>query len=262
MRGVAKAARREQAQAFLNLVHMEDYAKRVPAQLSGGQQQRVALARSLITEPGVLLLDEPLSALDPFLRVRMREELKRLQTELGITFIHVTHSQEEAMALADVIVVMDRGRIEQEGPPREVYNGPHTTFVARFIGGHNVIGGRVLRVNGTHATIAAEGGSQFRVPSDSCSEGTEISFALRADKITLQPLDTGGGDETANVLPARVSAIEYQGPWVQVILETAEAGNFTTNLREAAFFDAPVEVGDEVEIRWAPEDVHVMQPEG
>ena len=274
MRGVAKAARREQAQAFLDLVHMEDYAKRVPAQLSGGQQQRVALARSLITEPGVLLLDEPLSALDPFLRVRMREELKRLQTELGITFIHVTHSQEEAMALADVIVVMDRGRIEQEGPPREVYNGPHTTFVARFIGGHNVIGGRVLRVNGTYATVAAGSGNQFRVPRDSCTEGAEISFALRADKVALRPrggadetgagaggAGAGGADETVNVLPARVSAIEYQGPWVQIILETAETGNFTTNLREAAFFDAPVEVGDEVEVRWAPEDVHVLRSE-
>ena len=118
---------------------MEDYAARLPAQLSGGQQQRVALARALVTDPQILLLDEPLSALDPFLRIRMRAELKRLQRELGISFIHVTHSQEEAMALADLIVVMNEGRIEQIGAPRDIYNKPRTEFVARFIGGNNVL---------------------------------------------------------------------------------------------------------------------------
>src|SRR4051794_12688546 len=111
MRGVGKAERYARARRFLELVEMDEFCDRLPAQLSGGQQQRIALARSLITEPQVLLLDEPLSALDPFLRVRMREELKRLQRDLGITFIHVTHSQDEAMALADLMVVMDEGRI-------------------------------------------------------------------------------------------------------------------------------------------------------
>jgi putative spermidine/putrescine transport system ATP-binding protein len=264
MRGVAKGERRQLAQSFLKLVHMEEFAGRVPLQLSGGQQQRVALARALITEPGVLLLDEPLSALDPFLRVRMRDELKRLQTELGITFIHVTHSQEEAMALADVIVVMDLGRIEQTGPPRDVYNGPRTTFVARFIGGHNVIGGRVVRVNGTHATVAAAGGVEFRVPRDSCTEGAEINFALRADKVSLRPRGADAGAEAGplNVLPARVRAIEYQGTWVQVILETSQTEEFTANLREADFYAKAVEVGDGVEIGWAPEDVHLVHPGG
>ena len=113
--------------------------RRLPAQLSGGQQQRVALARALITEPQILLLDEPLSALDPFLRVKMRGELKRLQRELGISFIQVTHGQEEAMALADHIVVMNQGRIEQQGTARDIFHHPRTEFVARFIGGHNVL---------------------------------------------------------------------------------------------------------------------------
>src|SRR5471032_3521745 len=138
MKGVDKATRRAKAMEFLSLVAMEPYAARVPAQLSGGQQQRVALARALITDPQILLLDEPLSALDPFLRVRMREELKGLQTRLGISFIHVTHSQDEAMALADLIVVMNGGKIEQAGTAREVFNKPASAFVARFIGGHNV----------------------------------------------------------------------------------------------------------------------------
>src|SRR5438105_2475981 len=139
MRGVDKEARRTRALELLKRVQMEPFARRLPAQLSGGQQQRVALARSLITDPQVLLLDEPLSALDPFLRVKMREELKALQTRLGISFIHVTHSQDEAMALADLVVVMNHGRIEQTGSPREVFNRPASAFVAPLIGGHNVL---------------------------------------------------------------------------------------------------------------------------
>lgn len=139
MRAVAKDDRRRQAVEMLEMVQMSDYAKRRPAQLSGGQQQRVALARALITQPKLLLLDEPLSALDPYLRTAMRSELKSLQRELGISFIHVTHSQDEAMALSDLIVVMNNGRIEQSGSPQALFNQPVGEFVARFIGGHNVI---------------------------------------------------------------------------------------------------------------------------
>ncbi len=139
MRGVAKDKRRKQAMDMLDMVQMVSFANRRPAQLSGGQQQRVALARALITHPKLLLLDEPLSALDPYLRTSMREELKSLQRELGISFIHVTHSQEEAMALSDLIVVMNEGRIEQSGSPRTLFNQPQSEFVAKFIGGHNII---------------------------------------------------------------------------------------------------------------------------
>ncbi|WP_292556044.1 ABC transporter ATP-binding protein, partial [Mesorhizobium sp.] len=143
MKGVGKEERRSKALDMLKLMQMEAYASRRPAQLSGGQQQRVALARALITDPEALLLDEPLSALDPFLKIRMRAELKKLQTSLAITFVHVTHSQEEAMALADLIVVMNNGRIEQAAPPRTVFERPATAFVARFMGDHNVVSGRV-----------------------------------------------------------------------------------------------------------------------
>ena len=140
-RASTRPTRHAKAHDMLRLVAMDDYAARLPAQLSGGQQQRVALARALITEPQILLLDEPLSALDPFLRIKVRAELKRLQKELGITFVHVTHSQDEAMALADLIVVMNSGRIEQVGTPHEVFTSPRTEFVARFMGGHNIIKG-------------------------------------------------------------------------------------------------------------------------
>ena len=128
--------RLERAAGILGLKPLLD---RRPSQLSGGQQQRVALGRAIVAETPVCLMDEPLSALDPFLRVRMRTELKRLQAELGITFIHVTHSQEEAMALSDLVVVMNGGRIEQAADPRTVFERPATAFVARFIGGHNII---------------------------------------------------------------------------------------------------------------------------
>src|SRR5438552_359656 len=154
MRKVDKETRRARAIDLLKRVQMEPFAKRLPAQLSGGQQQRVALARALITDPQVLLLDEPLSALDPFLRVKMREELKALQTRLGISFIHVTHSQDEAMALADLVVVMNQGKIEQSAPPREVFNRPASSFVARFIGGHNVLPAAVARARGDGAYVA------------------------------------------------------------------------------------------------------------
>ena len=139
MRGLPKNKRNLEAQKLLELVQMSEFCDRFPAQLSGGQQQRVALARALITNPSILLLDEPLSALDPFLRIKMRSELKVLQKKLGITFIHVTHSQDEAMALADMIVVMNNGIIEQVGSPYEVFNNPKNKFIATFVGGHNVI---------------------------------------------------------------------------------------------------------------------------
>lgn len=151
MKGEDRPTRYKAADDMLALVDMTHLADRMPAQLSGGQQQRVALARALVTKPRVLLLDEPLSALDPFLRGRVRAELKRLQRELGITFLHVTHSQDEALALADEIVVMNDAVIEQSGTPPEIFTTPRTEFVARFIGGHNVV-----EMDGQRFAIRAE----------------------------------------------------------------------------------------------------------
>ena len=138
--GMGKPERHAKAMELLDSVQLAELRDRYPNQLSGGQQQRVALARALITKPKLLLLDEPLSALDPFLRIEMRSELKSLQRRLDITFVHVTHSQEEAMALADMILVMNKGIVEQQGTPIEIFTKPRNTFVAKFIGGHNVVG--------------------------------------------------------------------------------------------------------------------------
>lgn len=257
MKGVGKDERRQKAGELLRMVHMEDYAERVPTQLSGGQQQRVALGRALVTNPSVLLLDEPLSALDPFLRVRMRDELRRMQRELGITFVHVTHSQEEAMALADLVVVMDQGRIEQSGTPREVYNKPESLFVARFIGGHNIVTGRLTGKKGAHAMLEGAGGGQFRVPKTDAEIGAPIVFAVRSDKVAVGKKE-GGLRRADNRLPGTVRSVEYQGAWVQVGLDVPDVDEFTVMLNESEFDAHPVSAGDQVAATWSAADVHVL----
>ena len=221
MRGTEKATRYARADAMLKLVDMERYAERLPAQLSGGQQQRVALARALVTDPSILLLDEPLSALDPFLRIRVRAELKRFQRDLGISFIHVTHSQEEAMALSDLIVVMNDGKIEQSGTPREIFNTPRTEFVARFIGGHNIIP----------------------------IEGRKVS--VRTDRIRLLPTLDGGESR-----PVTVADVEYQGSAVYVSLTAEDGLELTAVVPERTFFDRPFAVGENAAVAWDRTDIH------
>ena len=222
IKGIAAETRRRRALEMLDLVHMTTFAERLPAQLSGGQQQRVALARALITEPQVLLLDEPLSALDPFLRVQMRGELKRLQRELRITFIHVTHGQDEALALADEIVVMNDARIEQAGPAREVFDAPATAFVARFIGGHNVI---------------------------SLPEG---KIALRSDELKVTR------PEGAQ-LQGRIIGIEYQGTHVAVTAAIVGGQEVTALLTDKDFFGAPKDAGEAIGLDWDSFAAHALQ---
>jgi len=225
MRGVPKAERHAKAARLLELVAMAPYAQRLPGQLSGGQQQRVALARALITEPQILLLDEPLSALDPFLRIKVRAELKRLQRELSITFIHVTHAQDEAMALADIIVLMNGGRIEQAAAPREIFNRPKSEFVARFIGGHNVM-------------QLASG-----------------PVAVRSDQLSLlKPGATANGP----VVAGTISQIEYQGARVHLTVATGSGEELTLEVPEADFDAMPVTVGANVQTTWNPAMAHAL----
>jgi putative spermidine/putrescine transport system ATP-binding protein len=190
MRGVGKVERHAAAGKFLDLVQMTDFAQRLPAQLSGGQQQRVALARSLIMRPKVLLLDEPLSALDPFLRIKVREELKRLQRELGITFIHVTHSQDEAMAMADMMVVMQDGHIRQAGSPREVFERPVSPFIARFIGSHNVLNGPDGPIVTGRVTAVEYQGAMVRVAM-ATDPGSEASALVPDHEFYAEPVAPG-----------------------------------------------------------------------
>ena len=221
MKGIDAEKRRNRAREMLDLVDMSSFSDRLPAQLSGGQQQRVALARALITEPQVLLLDEPLSALDPFLRVRMRAELKRLQRELGITFIHVTHGQDEALALADEIVVMNDARIEQAGKTRDVFDAPETAFVARFLGSHNVI---------------------------ALPEG---KIAVRSDAMKIG----GAGDAK---LQGKITNIEYQGTHVALTAAIAGDQEVTALLSDSDFFGSPKNVGEAVGLDWNAQAAHPL----
>ncbi|SLN57239.1 Spermidine/putrescine import ATP-binding protein PotA [Aquimixticola soesokkakensis] len=224
VRGVAQIERRAKAREYLELVQMDHLAERLPNQMSGGQQQRVALARSLITRPKVLLLDEPLSALDPFLRIRMRAELKRIQKELGISFIHVTHSQDEALALADLIVVMNDAVIMQAAPAREVFETPTNAFVAKFLGGHNVIQ----------------------------SKGREVS--VRADQCHL------GARPGMNSLSGKISMIEYQGTNVRITVTTAENEDMTVLMPALTYFDHAPEIGETAQMSWEASDEHALAP--
>ncbi len=242
MRGMGRAERHEQARAMLARVHLEELAERRPAQLSGGQQQRVALARALITNPRALLLDEPLSALDPFLRGRMREELKRLQRELGITFIHVTHSQDEALALADLVVVMEGGRILQADAPRAVFQQPRTEFVARFMGGHNILAGV-----GRGGEVRLDFGA---IPLPAAPDGP-LRIAIRTDRMRLDAA-------LPYQLPGRISAVEYHGLHVRLGLEDADGNAHSLLLTEAEFFARPLALGDAVAAGFTADDVHLL----
>ena len=267
MRGMSKPNRHRRAKEFLDLVDMGALSERMPAQLSGGQQQRVALARALVTDPSVLLLDEPLSALDPFLRVRMRGELRRLQRQLDITFVHVTHSQQEAMSVADLVVVMNDGMIEQAAAPREIYNAPNTSFVARFIGGHNILTGRLsaaATVMATEENLSGENtpvaftlqGPAGRVSGDTTTPITndvEAHVALRSDQIHIIAQQ---GDD--NCIAGTVRNVEYHGASVRLELNVDGAQDFTVILGEAEYFAAPVHVGDPVCASWGREAVHLL----
>jgi putative spermidine/putrescine transport system ATP-binding protein len=254
MRGVGKVERRTRAQAMLRLVEMADYVERTPAQLSGGQQQRVALARALITEPRVLLLDEPLSALDQFLRVQVREELKRVQRQLGISFVHVTHSQDEALALADLIIVMNEGRIEQAAPPRAIFERPRTAFVARLIGGHNLICWTVASVDPRGARLCGVSGAAIVTTTPGLSVGQTVIMAIRRDRLRVRQPAPGG----AAGLPAVVNAIEYQGPTIKLMFDCDWADALTALIPDDAFRRAPVAAGDAVTVDWDDADVHLI----
>ncbi len=260
VRGISKAERHRAADAMMEKVKLTEFADRLPAQLSGGQQQRVALARAAITEPRVLLLDEPLSALDEFLRVQMRQELRHMQRELGITFVHVTHTQLEAIALADLVVVMDRGKIRQAGPARDVYDSPTDRYVAEFLGGQNVLTGRIQSVNGQHAVMAAAAGPGIQVPlAPGISTGDSIALAVRRDDIELiRPGDAAASNHAASV-SSRVTAIEYQGYFVKVMLDAGDGTDFVVYVSERKFFNNPFGVGETVLATWPVEVARVLR---
>lgn len=248
IKGIEKAERHDAAREMLGRVQLAAMADRMPSELSGGQRQRVALARALISNPSVLLLDEPLSALDEFLRLKMRVELKRLQDDLGITFIHVTHTQPEAIALADKVIVMDHGIIEQADHPRVIYDRPHSPYIARFMGGQNVVSGNVAEIRGDHviAEVGGEGRFDF-VARTPLRVGDPVRIAVRRDKTRI--VEAAGQAE--NALQGEVVNIEYQGTFVKVGLDTHQEDEFLVYMDDQSFFEAPLSVGDKVVAQWS-----------
>jgi putative spermidine/putrescine transport system ATP-binding protein len=261
VRGLSAAERLKTTNQMIEKVRLTELADRLPGQLSGGQQQRVALARAAITEPRVLLLDEPLSALDEQLRIQMRQELSRMQRELGITFIHVTHTQMEAIALSDIVVVMENGKIKQHGPAREVYDHPLDRYVAEFLGGQNVLRGKVEKVEGESVLVAAPELKQVTVPLGgrrSPSPGDHVDFAVRRDDIRLHRPDAAGAHNGKAAVASRVRAIEYQGNFVKVMLDQVGADEIVAYVPDRVFFLDPFTVGDVVLAGWETEKARLL----
>ena len=226
IKGMSKAERYDIAQKFIAMVRMSEFSNRLPDQLSGGQKQRVALARALITKPKILLLDEPLSALDPALRIDMRAELKQMQRELGITFIHVTHSQDEALALATIGVVMNEGRIEQFANPIELFNKPANVFVADFVGGHNIM------------KLGAS------------------TYSLRADKLKL----ISTSKKPKNKVPSfKIKDIEFLGSSISVTLVGSDDLTLKAKVMDQDFYKHNFEIEQAVHCNWDENDLHELR---
>jgi len=243
--------------AMLELVQLEHYADRKPGQLSGGQQQRVALARALINEPGVLLLDEPLGALDLKLRRQMQIELKRIQTEIDVTFVHVTHDQEEAMTMADTIAVMNHGLIEQMGPPAVLYENPETTFVANFLGQSNLILTDVISSSAAAVVVDCHG-QKLEIDPSRCHTDTGRGWlGVRPEKISLRPMGEQIRDGANRLTGGRVSDVSFVGvstqylvamPWGQELMVFEQNTGQQAQLRN----------GQEVDLIWSPEHAFLL----
>ena len=233
-------------QEALDLVQLAHVARRKPAQLSGGQQQRVALARAFVNKPAVLLLDEPLGALDLKLRRQMQIELKRIQTEVGLTFIHVTHDQEEAMTMADTIAVMNEGRIEQMGEPTQLYENPVTTFVANFLGQSNLLRGTITGRSGDDLTLDVQG-RRMSMPRSRCAtDATEVWVGVRPEKLHVTP--DVNAPVTGNCSDGTVEDASFMGVSTHYVVRTAWGQPLTVVQQNDG--TPPLARGSSVRLEW------------
>jgi len=249
---VSKSEAKQRAGEALELVQLSHLAQRKPGQLSGGQAQRVALARALVNRPRALLLDEPLGALDLRLRKQLQIELKRIQQDIGITFVHVTHDQEEAMSMADTIAVMNKGQIEQAGSATELYERPKTAFVANFLGVSNLIEAKVTG----DERVTTHDGAQLHAPECGGLTG-DVRIGVRPEKITLlkagEPVPDGH-----NVLKGKIVVSAFLGITIQYVIQAAggeELNVFAQNHDGSEAFA----VGNEVQLAWKPEHTFVVE---
>ena len=257
MRGESAEQREGKAVRALRAIGMENLARRRIEQLSGGQKQRVALARALVVEPALILLDEPLGSLDARLRIEMQSELKSLQRQMGITFIHVSHNQGEALVMADRIAVMNLGRFEQVATPTEIYKEPRTRFVAEFVGRNNIFEGEVtesrngiVRVQTRHGVFAIE--ARGRVPA----ERQRLIFVVRAD--SMRPVDAGG-PRTENVVSGVIKGLEYAGSVMLMVLDLGSDQELKVEQHESLSLGrAAPRHGATLSVTWTPADAHLL----
>jgi len=256
MRGIDANARHNKAMEWLERLEIAEFAEREIDQLSGGQRQRVALARALVTEPQVLLLDEPLSALDANLVVRMQGVLSRLQKDLGITFVYVTHSQSEAFAMADRVVIMSKGVVEQVGPARKVYQKPASRFVAEFVGTNNILNGRVTEKDPSTITVETEIGPVAAMVNAErrISTGDKLELAISADRIEV--FDTPSQNDTR--LPCQVVGEEFIGSVVTLLVETENGTELKIQKQQRDLEAAKIKTGSSLWISWTPICVYVI----
>jgi spermidine/putrescine transport system ATP-binding protein len=252
-KAVSKAELATRVGEMLDLVQLQGKSDRRPRELSGGQQQRVALARALVNRPRALLLDEPLAALDLKLRQAMQLELKRIQREVGITFVFVTHDQNEALTMSDRLVVMNAGRIEQLGAPREVYERPRTRFVAGFIGTSNLIEGKVTRVDGDTAVLEPGGGESIVVPGAvpvGATVGGPLHLTVRPEKIVISLEQPAAGRCT---LRGRIAEVVYLGSSTQYAVRTPTGAELSVFVQNSSDSSDVAEREQDVWLSWRPE---------
>lgn len=262
MRNIPESERRTRVGQMLEMIGLSNLAERKPSMLSGGQQQRIALARALVTRPQVLMLDEPLSALDENLRVRMRTELLKIQKQFGMTFIQVTHHVEEAFALSDQIVVMNQGRIEQVANPTELFNTPASQFVAKFMGDNNIFTGKVLNCvpdsNGDLIQLEVEGIGSLFCRGHAVPPGTMAGCSVRPDLMQLEPYSSTPSAQPsprANYVSARITAIELTGYVTRVSLMAEATGQeLLYKVRTTDWNTTSLQEGQLVMLRWSSVD--------
>ncbi len=255
-KGVAKDEVKRRVGEMLEIVDLAGREKRRPRELSGGQQQRVALARALVNRPRALLLDEPLGALDLKLRQAMQVELKRIQRDVGITFVYVTHDQGEALTMSDRIAVMNDGLIEQLGPPREIYERPATAFVAGFIGTSNLLSGTVARTEGDAAVIEPGPGERIVVPGGaSAAAHGDVELTVRPEKITILPEPPGG---RGCALRGTVTEVVYLGTFTNYTVLTSTGAEVTVVVQNASSADDVAARGDGVWLSWDPRHSYLI----
>jgi spermidine/putrescine transport system ATP-binding protein len=253
---VPKDVQIERAGNLLTLIGLEGLEERRPSELSGGQQQRVAVARALVNEPAVLLLDEPLGALDAKLRVAMRFELKRIQRESGVSFIYVTHDQEEAISLSDRIVLMDEGRIQQEGTPRDVFESPRNEFVADFVGVGNFLRGECVEKSNGTLMVRCGDGTVVRVPlQDGMRVGDKATLWVRASDVRV---GSRLSPEDGQVWQGKIDQLLYYGDHVDLVVEVEGIQQLRSVISAEQFYGEGIDLGSEVTVGWRPADVRLF----